>query len=408
MAVETICREVGTPVFIYSRATLERHFKVFEEPFQSLDHLVCFSVKANSNISILRIFADMGGGTDIVSGGELYRALKAGIEPGKIVYSGVGKTAEEIDQALDAGILMFNVESEDELETLNDRAIAKNRKARVALRVNPDVDPKTHPYISTGLKTNKFGIDVERSFQLYQAAKEMEGLKPEGVDCHIGSQLTDIDPILEAIDRLAALIGKLRSSGIDIKYLDIGGGLGISYDAEEPPPPSEYGEAIVGRVKRLGVKLILEPGRVLVGNAGILATKVLYQKSAETKHFVIVDSAMNDLIRPSLYDAYHGILKVRKSPDEDRKITADIVGPICESGDFVAQNREIDQVASGDFLAVQSAGAYGFTMSSNYNSRPKAAEVLVDGSEYFIIRERESYEDLIRGERIPNVILETR
>lgn len=397
--------EVGTPVFVYSRETLERHFQVFSEPFNSVKHLVCYSMKACSNLAILRIFAGLGGGVDIVSGGELFRALKAGTPPSRIVYSGVGKKASEIDEALLSNILMFNVESEEEMGLLNSRALALGKRARISLRVNPDVDPLTHPYISTGLKKNKFGIEAGRSLDLYRSASKMKGLEPIGIDCHIGSQLTELSPFLEAVDRLQKLVATLRSEGILISYLDIGGGLGIPYDREEPPVPAEYGSAIVDRVRDMNVTLILEPGRVLVGNAGVLLTRVLYQKISPEKHFVIVDAAMNDLIRPSLYEAHHSVKKVTTDTDGTKcsgpTITADLVGPICESGDFLAKARKMETVASGDLLAVMSAGAYGFSMSSNYNSRPRAAEVLVDGKNYYIIRDRETYEDLVRGERIP-------
>jgi diaminopimelate decarboxylase len=401
VSVTRICSDLGTPVYIYSRATLARHFSVFQQSFTGTDHLVCFSMKACSNIAILSIFRKLGGGVDIVSGGELYRALKAGIDPGKIVYSGVGKTAPEIDQALAAGILMFNVESDEELLLLNARAVDAGKKAKVAIRVNPDVDPRTHPYISTGLKKNKFGIDVSASIELYRRAKKMDGIDPVGLDCHIGSQLTELSPFLEAVERLRDLINTLRTEGISIKFLDIGGGLGINYDQEEPPLPEAYGSAIIEKVSDMGVKLILEPGRVLVGNAGILVTKVLYQKRGPVKRFIIVDAAMNDLIRPSLYDAHHAVWKVNNKSEGQEKIVVDLVGPICESGDFLAQGREIDPLKSGEYLALMSAGAYGFSMSSNYNSRPRAAEVLVDGDRYYTIRDRETYEDLTRRERIP-------
>jgi len=405
-----LCDEVGTPVFVYSRATVERHFRIFEEPFASTDHLICYSMKANSNLAILRIFANLGGGADIVSGGELYRALQAGVDPSRIVYSGVGKKSSEIDEALDADILMFNVESEAELVLLDRRAQAMGKRARIALRVNPDVDPLTHPYISTGLKKNKFGIAMESAVALYLRAKAMKGIEPVGVDCHIGSQLTELSPFLEAVDRLKGLVATLRSEGIDVRYLDIGGGLGIPYDEEETPPPAEYGAGILKSVADMNVKLILEPGRLLVGNAGALVTRVLHRKAGPGKQFVIVDAGMNDLIRPSLYKAHHAIWKVMKrseEADEADRFVADLVGPICESGDFLAQSREMECVDSGDLLAVMSAGAYGFSMSSNYNSRPRAAEVLVDGDTFFVIRRRETYEDLIRGELIPPVVCQS-
>jgi diaminopimelate decarboxylase len=406
--IARLSEEFDTPLFVYSRATLERHFKVFREPFLSVNHLVCFSVKACSNIAILRAFRNLGGGMDIVSGGELYRSLKAGADPAKIVYSGVGKKASEMDEALNADILMFNIESEEELRLLNQRAHLMERKARIALRVNPDVDPRTHPYISTGLKKNKFGIDTEGSVRIYRMAKDMPWIEPVGVDCHIGSQLTDISPFLEAIDRLKQLIATLRSDGIDIRYLDIGGGLGIPYDDEEPPRPEDYGAAIIDKIADLDVTLIMEPGRVLVGNAGVLVTKVLYLKQGEEKTFVIADAGMNDLIRPSLYQAHHTVLRASKEAPYDspsKAIVADLVGPICESGDFLAQEREMEAVKAGDLLVLLSAGAYGFTMSSNYNSRPRAAEILVDRDRFTVIRERESYEDLTRGERIPESML---
>lgn len=408
--VRQICEEVGTPVFVYSRGTLERHFRIFREPFVSLDHVICYSTKACSNLAILRLFASMGGGADIVSGGELYRALKAGVAPSKIVYSGVGKKSSEMDEALAADILLFNLESEAELDLLDQRAQALGKTARVAVRVNPDVDPLTHPYISTGLKKNKFGIDVGRSVEIYRKAKDLKGIEPIGVDCHIGSQLTELAPILEAVDRLRELIGILRSEGLEIQYLDIGGGLGIPYHDETPPPPSAYGSAVVDQVANLNVTLILEPGRVLVGNAGILVTEVLYQKVGQEKNFVIVDAAMNDLIRPSLYKAHHSVWKVARGPEDDGiegRVLSDLVGPICESGDFLAQSRDMGTVHSGDLLALMSAGAYGFSMSSNYNSRPRAAEVLVDGKKFGVIRARETYEDLVRGECIPPEMLQT-
>jgi diaminopimelate decarboxylase len=404
VSISRICRELGTPIFVYSRQTLERHFKIFQEPFKSADHLICYSMKACSNLTVLRVFGNLGAGVDIVSGGELYRALRAGIDPSRVVYSGVGKKASEMDEALASDILMFNIESEAELDLLAKRAQALGRRARIALRVNPDVDPLTHPYISTGLRKSKFGIDVEKSVALYRKALDMNGIESVGVDCHIGSQLTELSPFLEAVDRIKELIGILRSTGVEIRYLDIGGGLGIPYDEEEPPVPAAYGEAILQRLSDMNVKLILEPGRLLVGNAGIMVTRVLYLKEGLTKNFVIVDAAMNDLIRPSLYKAYHSVQKVarkRTAASPQDRIIADLVGPICESGDFLAQSRSMEAVESGELLALMSAGAYGFSMSSNYNSRPRAAEVLVDGDKYFVIRDRESYEDLIRGERIP-------
>ncbi|MGD9818599.1 MAG: diaminopimelate decarboxylase [Desulfomonilaceae bacterium] len=403
VSLTAICKAVGTPVFVYSRKTLERHFRAFQEPFANVDHLICYSMKACSNIGILNIFSKLGSGVDIVSGGELYRAIKAGIDPRKIVYSGVGKTESEIDEALEADILMFNVESEDELQAINQRAFSRNRKARIALRVNPDVDPKTHPYISTGLRTNKFGIDISRSLELYKLAQTMKSIDPIGIDCHIGSQLTELAPFKETVSILKELLKTLRQEGINIKYLDVGGGLGIPYDQETPPPPSAYGSTILEALRDMDVKIILEPGRVMVGNAGVLLTKVLYTKRTAEKNFVIVDAAMNDLVRPSLYKAYHSIIPVNKRSEnlKSEVLLADIVGPICESGDFLARSREIITPENGDYLAVMSAGAYGFSMSSNYNSRPRACEALVDDDNFHVIRDRETYADLTRGERIP-------
>jgi diaminopimelate decarboxylase len=336
---------------------------------------------------------------DLVSGGELFRALKAGADPGKIVYSGVGKRVEEIDFALKAGILMFNVESQQELEAIDQRAGALGLKAGIALRVNPDVDPQTHPHISTGLKENKFGIDVDSALKAYQQAARLPHLDIKGVSCHIGSQVTKITPFIDALKCLRELVERLRGMAIPIRYLDLGGGLGITYNEEAPPQPAEYAEALIRTAGDLGCTFILEPGRVIVGNAGILVTRVLYTKRTEAKHFIIVDAGMNDLLRPSLYGSYHEIRPVVRKGGEE--IVADVVGPICESGDFLAKNRRMPALAQGDLLAAMSAGAYGFSMSSNYNSRPRAAEVLVRDDRYYVIRARETYDDLVRGETIP-------
>ena len=397
--VARIAAEVGTPAYVYSHATLKRHFTGFDRAFQGMSHLTCFSVKANSNIALLRLFGDLGGGVDIVSGGELFRALKAGIPGERVVFSGVGKTAEEIKMALEAGILMFNVESDQELDLLSRTASSMNARAPVALRVNPDVDPKTHPYISTGLKENKFGVPWDTALDVYKRAMGLPGLEIVGVDCHIGSQLTMVTPFVDAVARLMVLLDGLRDLGLNIRYLDVGGGLGITYNDEEPPLPDDYAEALRGPLGGSGLTLILEPGRVIVGNAGILVAKVLFTKEGENKNFIITDGAMNDLIRPSLYQSYHGIQPVVQT---DRSTyNADVVGPICESSDFLARDRVIQESESGDLLAVMSAGAYGFVMSSNYNSRRRAAEVLVIGDQYHIVRERETYDDLIHGENIP-------
>ncbi len=398
--VSKIAAEVGTPVYIYSHATIHRHFSVFQKAFSSLDPLICFSMKCNSNLAILNQMAKWGGGVDIVSGGELYRALQAGVDPQKIVYSGVGKTEAEITQALRAGILLFNVESEAELELIHKVASRLDCKAPISLRVNPNIDPKTHPYISTGMKKSKFGIDVSTALKIYQKAKKLSHLQVIGLDCHIGSQLTQVRPFIDALKKLKILIQKIRALGIPLCYLDLGGGLGIRYQDETPPSPDQYAQAIIQEVKDLNLKLVFEPGRVLMGNAGILVTRTLYTKKTSTKEFVIVDAAMNDLIRPAFYGSYHEIQPALRKKSKKKK--TDIVGPICESGDFFAKDRLLPPVQSGDLLAIFSAGAYGFAMSSNYNARPRAAEVLVKGREFRVIRQRESLEDLVRGEGVPS------
>jgi len=399
VSLSEIARKVGTPFYCYSHATLRHHFLTFEKAFEGVHHLVCFSAKSNSNLAVLALFAGLGGGLDIVSGGELFRGLKAGIPSKKIVFSGVGKGEEEIAYALSSDILMFNVESFQELSLIDRCAERLNKRAPVALRVNPDVDAKTHPYISTGLKKNKFGLNVGAVLEAYKTAHDCAHIDVVGISCHIGSQVTEVAPFIDALSRIKELVATLERLGISISYLDLGGGLGITYDQEAPPHPREYGKAIMETLGKVAVTLILEPGRVIVGNAGILATQVLYTKTGEDKDFVIVDAAMNDLVRPSLYDAYHAIQPVIKGRKGAAK--ADVVGPICESGDFLARDRKLPQVESGDLLAVMSAGAYGFTMSSNYNSRRRVAEVMVKGGEFFVVRKRESYEDLIRGEMIP-------
>ena len=402
--VEQIAREVGTPFYLYSHRTLRHHFRVFDSAFEEIPHIVCFSAKSNPNTSILRLFAREGGGIDIVSGGELYRALKAGVDPGKVVYSGVGKRDDEIDYALKTGILMFNVESVQELESINRRAEMMGVRAGVGLRVNPDVDPQTHPHISTGLKENKFGIDIEAAITAYRNADALKHLDIKGVSCHIGSQVTKVSPFIDALKRLKELIRQLRSEGISVRYLDLGGGLGITYDRETPPQPSEYARAIIDASRDLDCTFIFEPGRVIVGNAGILVTRVLYTKENEGKRFLIVDAGMNDLIRPSLYGSYHQILPVIQR--YRKEMVADVVGPICESGDFLAKERRIPAPDRGEILAVMSAGAYGFAMSSNYNSRPRVPEILVRDDCWDVIRQRESYEDLIHGEKIPDFMKE--
>ena len=400
--VRTIAEKVGTPFYLYSHATLKRHFTNFDSAFGDTDRIVCFSAKANSNLAVLKLFKNLGGGLDIVSGGELYRGLMTGFSPDRIVYSGVGKRIDEIDYALDSGILLFNVESMEELKIIDERAGLLNKRAPVAIRVNPDVDPKTHPYISTGLKKNKFGIDTRTALEGYKAASQLDNIDVIGIDCHIGSQITEVKPFNDALGSIMALKDELKKIGIEIKYLDVGGGLGITYDDESPPDPSEYANAIINSIGDRSLKLILEPGRVIVGNAGILVTKVLYRKSDTAKSFVIVDAGMNDLLRPALYNAFHAIRPVRMSDSES--ITVDVVGPVCESSDFLATDRIMPGVKQGDFLSVMSAGAYGFVMSSNYCSRLKVAEVMVKDNEFHVVRARQTYEDLVEGESIPAFI----
>lgn len=405
--LKRIAQEVGTPAYVYSLATLMRHFRVFDQAFAKVSHLVCYSVKANSNLALLSAFAKQGSGFDIVSGGELFRALKAGGDPKKIVFSGVGKKRAEIEYALNSGILMFNVESEEELTALNEIAAGVGKKAPISLRVNPDVDPQTHPYISTGMKKAKFGVDIQKSLDTYKKAAALKNLAVVGVDCHIGSQLTSVTPFVDALAKVReyldrVLAGAMKKEGAEIRYLDLGGGLGIHYHDETPPLPEDYARAITQGLEGLDVTLILEPGRVIVGNAGILLTEVQYVKETDTKKFVIVDGGMNDLIRPALYGSYQAIQPVAQTNAE--RITADVVGPICESGDFFAKDREIARPKRGDLLAVMSAGAYGFTMASNYNSHPKPPEVLVDGDKYYVVRKRETLDDLIHGEVIPEAL----
>jgi diaminopimelate decarboxylase len=397
--VNLIAEKVGTPFYLYSHATLKRHYEKFDQAFEGVSRLVCFSAKANTNLAILTLFERLGSGLDIVSGGELYRGLKAGFSPDRIVYSGVGKHVDEIDFALNTGILMFNIESLEELELIDIRAGCLKKRAPVAIRVNPNVDPKTHPYISTGLKKNKFGIDSETAIEGYKAARKLKNVEIIGIDCHIGSQITEVQPFKDALKSLKELVNELKTMGIEIRYLDMGGGLGITYDDESPPDLHEYAGAIAEPIKDMNLQLILEPGRVIVGNAGVLVTRVLYRKSGASKEFVIADAAMNDLMRPALYNAFHSIEPVVRS--EETLITADVVGPVCESSDFLAVDRPIANVKRGDLLAVMSAGAYGFVMSSNYCSRLRSAEVMVQGDQFHVIRARQNYEDLVDGESIP-------
>lgn len=405
VAVTEIAAETGTPFYLYSTATLKRHFNAFDTGFEGINHLTCFAVKACSNLSILHLFGSMGGGADIVSGGELFRAMKAGVSASKIIYSGVGKTEAEMREALYAGILLFNVESAQELDRLQKVAAELGTTAPVSFRINPDVDPKTHAYISTGLAKNKFGIPVNEALQEYIRARDMENIEILGVSCHIGSQLTQVDPFIEALRKVKTFIGRLETEGIEIKYLDLGGGVGITYNDEKPPHPHVYAEAIQSEMRDMNCTLILEPGRVIVGNAGILVTEVQYTKvnsgGENEKRFIVVDAAMNDLTRPSLYGAFHEILPVRETGRKKQEV--DVVGPICETGDFMARDRLLPEARQGDLLAIMSSGAYGFTMSSNYNSRPRVAEVLVNKGQMHIIRRREDYDDLIRGEVLVEV-----
>jgi diaminopimelate decarboxylase len=400
--VKEVANKVGTPLYLYSHKTLQQHFKAFDNAFRGVKHLTCFSMKSNSNLAILRLFALEGGGADIISGGELYRALKSGFAPEKIVYSGVGKETEDLAYALQSNILMFNVESTQEIYKLDEVAGKMGKRARIAIRVNPDVDSKTHPYVSTGLKENKFGIDVSDASQAFELAKGMKHLHVSGISCHIGSQLTEVGPFVDSLKRLMVLIEALERSGIEIEYLDLGGGLGITYDEEEPPQPEEYARAIKDELGNKALTLILEPGRVITGNAGILVSEVLYTKTAGEKNFLIVDAAMNDLMRPTLYGSYHAIQPVEIR--DRKKIKADVVGPICESGDFIARERNMESYEPGELMAIMSAGAYGFSMSSNYNSRPRACEVMVKGDRFYTIRNRETFEDLVRGEVIPDFL----
>jgi diaminopimelate decarboxylase len=402
VAIQKIAEKIGTPFYLYSHATLKRHYTAFDDAFKGVDRLVCYSAKANASLAILKLMKHLGSGLDIVSGGELYRGLRAGFSPDRIVYSGVGKRIDEIDYALNSGVLMFNVESFEELKLINKRAGILKCKAPVAIRVNPDVDPKTHPYISTGLKKNKFGIDALGALEGYKYAKTLKNIQIIGIDCHIGSQITEVQPFADALRSLINLLGELMKLGIEIKFLDMGGGLGITYEDETPPQLGEYARAIVDALEPTALKLILEPGRVIVGNAGILITRALYRKFGAAKNFIIVDAGMNDLMRPALYQAYHAIQPVVLSDQEE--LVADVVGPICESSDFLAQDRRITAVENGSLLAVMSAGAYSFAMASNYCSRPKVAEVMVSGGQYQVIRKRQEYPDLVDGESVPSYL----
>ncbi len=398
--VRQLAQQYGTPVYVYSRATLERHWRAFDQALDKHRHLVCYAVKANSNVAVLALLAKLGSGFDIVSAGELARVLHAGGDPSKVVFSGVGKTVNEIERALEVGIRCFNVESNGELQRLKEVAASHGVVAPVSLRVNPDVDANTHPYISTGLKENKFGISVDCALEAYQRAAEAEHLRIEGVDCHIGSQLTEISPFVDALDRVLELVRRIEQQGIEIHHLDLGGGLGVRYREEQPPSPQQYVRPLMARLANTNKEILIEPGRAIAANAGILLTEVQYLKETKERNFAIVDAAMNDLIRPALYSAWQDIVPV--VPRTQAGKTYDVVGPVCETGDFLGKQREL-AIQQGDLLAVRSAGAYGFTMSSSYNSRPRAAEVLVDGKQAHLIRRRETVEDLFAEEYIPDL-----
>lgn len=393
-----LAAQFGTPTYVYSRAALEQHWQAFDDAFSAYPHLVCYAVKANSNLAVLNVLARLGSGFDIVSAGELARVIAAGGQAEKIVFSGVGKTVEEIGYALKTGIRCFNVESVPELQRISEVAVSLNKTAPISIRVNPDVDAQTHPYISTGLKENKFGIAIDDALSVYQKANELPNLQVIGVDCHIGSQLTSVSPFVDALERVLALIDALAEQGITIKHLDIGGGLGICYRDETPPTPAEYAKAMQAQLKDRDLEIMLEPGRAIAGNAGILLTRVEYIKATEAKSFAIVDAAMNDLLRPALYQSWMAIEAVKPRVGEVEQ-DFDIVGPVCETGDFLGKDRSL-AIQSGDLLAIRSAGAYGFTMSSNYNSRPRAAEIMVDGETMHVARQRESVESLYAGEQI--------
>ncbi|MCO4800041.1 MAG: diaminopimelate decarboxylase [Colwelliaceae bacterium] len=397
-AVADLAKTHGTPLYIYSRATIERHWHAFDQAAGERPHLVCYAVKANSNLAVLNIMARLGSGFDIVSKGELSRVLQAGGDASKVVFSGVGKKSEEIAYALEEGIHCFNVESEAELDRIQQVAKSLNKVAPISLRVNPDVDAGTHPYISTGLKENKFGVSIDDAYAIYSKAASYSHIDVKGIDSHIGSQLTEIQPFLDALDRVLLLVDNLAKQGITLSHIDVGGGLGVCYDDETPPHPNEYAKAIADKLEGRDISLIYEPGRAIMANAGILVTEVEFLKTNQGRHFAIVDGAMNDLIRPSLYQAWQNIIPVIENTNAVSQ-SYDIVGPVCETGDFLGKGREL-AIEAGDLLAIRSSGAYGFTMSSNYNSRPRAAEIMVDGENSYVIRQRETIESLWQGETL--------
>lgn len=396
--LDELAKEYGTPCYVYSRATLERHYRVFDHALAPVRHRVCYAVKASSNIGLLQLLARLGAGFDIVSLGELHRVLRAGGDPSRVVFSGVGKRVDEMRGALEHGIHCFNVESESELEHLDHVAREMGRKAPVSLRVNPDVDAQTHPYIATGLKENKFGIDFSRAEAVYRRAAQMDGIRVVGVDCHIGSQLTGITPFTDALDRLLALVDRLAAQGITLEHIDVGGGLGVRYRDEEPPSPADYAQALLPPLEGRDLTLFIEPGRAIAANAGVLLTRVEYLKPGPHKNFAIVDASMSELMRPALYQAWQEIVPLIQHREAPERVY-DVVGPVCESGDWLGRDRSL-VIAEGDRLAVRSAGAYGFSMSSNYNSRPRPPELLVDGAHVYVLRERESLDDLVRGEHL--------
>ncbi|MBL7000919.1 MAG: diaminopimelate decarboxylase [Gammaproteobacteria bacterium] len=398
VALNSLAEQYGTPLYVYSRATLEKHWHAFDQALASRPHLVCYAVKANSNLAVLNVLARLGSGFDIVSSGELLRVLAAGGDPSRVVFSGVGKQPQEMQLALEKGIRCFNVESEQELETLNSVAASLHTKAPISFRVNPDVDAKTHPYISTGLKENKFGIRIDDAERLYQKASQLEHIEIKGVDCHIGSQLTNLAPFVDALDRVLALVERLAALGIKLQHMDLGGGLGVRYNQENPPSPADWASALDERLNRYPGEIIIEPGRAIAANAGVLLTRVNVEKKTPDKNFAIVDAAMNDLMRPALYSAWQNIIPLKQTATLETSVY-DVVGPICETGDFLGKDREL-AIQPGDLLAIRTSGAYGFSMSSNYNSRPRAAEVMVDGAQHYLVRARETFDDLIRGESL--------
>ena len=398
LSIASLAAKYGTPLYVYSRATLERHWHAFNDALEGHDHLVCYAVKANSNLAVLNLLARLGSGFDIVSGGELQRVLQAGGDPARTVFSGVGKQAGEIQSALEVDILCFNVESEQELDRINEIAGRMGKVARISFRVNPDVDAKTHPYISTGLKENKFGVNFTDAESVYLKAAGMKNVEIIGMDCHIGSQLTELSPYIDALDRLLGLIERLGQQGISIKHLDLGGGLGIRYRDEDPPLPADWARALNDRLQGFDGSIVIEPGRAIAGNAGILVTRVNYLKHSPDKNFAVVDAAMNDLIRPALYGAWQDIIRVAEDSNQPEQVY-DVVGAICESSDFLGKDRNL-RLAQDDLLAIRSSGAYGFGMASNYNSRNRAAEIMVDGEQHYCVRERERFLDQVRGESL--------